>query len=158
MIRARSARQAFTLVELVLVLAIMGVLAAVAAPRYAASMANYRVRLAAHRVAADVALTQAAARAASASRALTFDVPGNRYTVSGLGALDGRGGGYTVQLAAQPYGVSIKTLTLTKAGANGALTFDGFGVPDGGATVVVSFGTYNRTVTVSAASGAATVQ
>ena len=158
MSRAPYARPAFSLVELVLVLAIMGVLAAVAAPKYASSLANYRVKLAAHRIASDVALTQAAAKAASASRAITFDTTNHRYSVAGLPALDGRSGGYTVALSAQPYGVSINTLTLTKVAANGALTFDGFGVPDGGATVVVSYGGASRTVLVDAVTGAVTVK
>ena len=154
----RRTRPAFSLVEVVLVLAIMGVLAAVAAPKYSASIANYRVKLAAHRVAADVALTQAAARAASASRAMAFDMAHSQYTVGGLAALDAAPGGYTVLLMAQPYGVSIKTLTFTNAAANGTLTFDGFGVPDGGATIVVATGSYIRTVVVDPATGVATVQ
>ncbi len=150
-------RAAFSIVELVLVLAIMGVLAAVAAPRYSASMANYRVTLAAHRVAADVALTQAAARAGSASRAMAFDVNNNQYTVSGVRALDGGGNVYTVRLAVDPYRVTLKNLVLTNAAANGTLTFNGFGVPDGGPTVVGVFGPYTRAVSVDASTVAAPV-
>ena len=156
--RARCTRPAFSLVELVLVLAILGVLAAVAAPRYSASICNYRVTLAAHRVASDVALVQAAARAASASRALTFDLVHSQYTVGGVAALDGAAGGYTVVLAAQPYAVSLKSASFTNAAANGTITFNGYGTPDGGATIVVSTGSYTRTVAVDAATGAATVQ
>lgn len=158
MARPRCTRPAFSLVEVVIVLAIMAVLAAVAAPRYSASISNYRVNMAAHRVAADVALTQASARAASASRQMAFDAAKNMYTVSGVAALDGRNGGYSVLLSDQPYGVSIGSLTFTKVPANGALTFDGFGVPDGGATIVVTTGSYSRTVAVDPATGVAKVQ
>jgi prepilin-type N-terminal cleavage/methylation domain-containing protein len=158
MTRHAGTARAFTLVEVVLVLSVLAILAAIAAPRFAASISNYRATLAAHRVAADVTLTQAAARAASASRALTFDLANNRYSIAGLSALDHQAGGYAVNLSAAPYQVSIKSLALTNVTANGALTFDGFGVPNGGATVVVSSGPVNRTVTVSSATGAVTIQ
>lgn len=158
MSRPRTAHPAFSLVELVLVLAIMGVLAAVAAPKYSAAIANYRVKLAAHRVASDVALTQAAAKASSASRVMAFNTVTHRYTVSGVAALDGKSGGYAVALASEPYSVAIKTLTFTNAGAGGALTFDGYGVPNGGLTLVLSYGTYTRTMVVDQATGIATVQ
>ena len=151
-------RSAFSLVEVVIVLAIMAVLAAIAAPRYSATLANYRVLLAARRLAADVGLAQSSARAASASRTIVFDTSKNSYTVSGVAALDGASGAYTVFLAAQPYGVTIGSLTFSDNIADGTLKFDGFGSPDSGATIVIAFKTYQRTVLVNAATGAATVQ
>src|SRR5262245_38408064 len=96
--------RAITLVEIVLVLGIITHHAGLAAPRYAASLANYRVRLAAHRLASDVALAQAAARASSGTQTVTFDLSKHSYTVSGVSALDGRTGAYTVQLLTAPYG------------------------------------------------------
>lgn len=151
-------RRAFSLVEIVLVLAIMAVLAAIAAPRYGASIANYRALLAAHRLASDVTLARSAARAASASRSVVLDVNGGSYSIPGLAALDGRGSGYAVKLADAPYSAAIKSVVFTNPSATTTLTFDGFGVPDGGATIVVGSGNWTRTVLVDAASGAATVK
>ncbi len=156
--RVAPDRSAFSLVEVVIIMAIMGVLAAVAAPRYAASMANYRALMSAHRIAADVALAQASARAASASRTIVFDVPHSSYTVSGLAALDGRSGGYVVQLGASPYRATLGSVTFSDNVADATLSFNGYGSPDSGATIVVSYGTSSRTVTVNASTGAATVQ
>ena len=63
-----SGRSGFTLIELVMVLAIIGLITAIAAPRYAASLARYRAESAARRVAADLALARREAAASSSSR------------------------------------------------------------------------------------------
>ena len=151
-------RPGFTLVEAVIVLAVMAILAAIAAPRYSATMANYRVTLAARRLAADVALAQSAARAASASRTIVFDASHNSYAIANVAALDGRGGSYAVALGADPYAVAINSVTFTDNVADSTLKFDGFGAPDSGATIVLKFGAYQRTVLVDGTTGAATVQ
>jgi prepilin-type N-terminal cleavage/methylation domain-containing protein len=152
--RATAQPRAFTLVELVLVVAIIGVLSAIAMPRYSASIHNFRAGSAARRLAADIAMAQAQARAGSTARTLSFDVANSRYGISGIKGLDGAAS-YTVLLRDPPYQCSISALALANAG--NTIVFDGFGVPSTGGTISLAAGSMTRTVTVSAASGRVTV-
>ena len=146
--------RAFTLIELVLVLVTIGILAAVAAPRYARSLASYHVRCAARRLAEDLALTAAEARAASAARTVSFDVSAHIYTINGLNGID-RVGTWTVRLRDEPYASTISSVDL---GGDASISFSGHGVPDSGGTIVLRCGEFTRTVTIDAASGRARVQ
>jgi prepilin-type N-terminal cleavage/methylation domain-containing protein len=145
---------AFTLVELVLVVAVIGILSAIAMPRYSASIHNFRAGAAARRLAADVAMAQAQARAASASRTLELDAPNSRWRVSGIKGLDGAAS-YIVSLHEPPYQCAISFLKLADNG--NTIVFDGYGVPSTGGTIVLTSGSMSRTVTINAASGRATV-
>lgn len=146
----QAASRGFTIVEFVLVLLTMAVLAAIAAPRYSASLSRYRVESAAHRLATDIAMCQKAARAASASRTLVFgDSPGS-YTISGVNDPTNRSNPYTVFLGNPPYGVAVASVTFTDAVSDNTLAFSGYGVPDSGMSVVIRSGPFQRTVTLSA--------
>src|SRR5204863_23675 len=57
-----SSRRAFSLIEITLVLMVMGVLAALAVPRYASALARYRADAAARRIVADLDLARTTAR------------------------------------------------------------------------------------------------
>lgn len=150
----RVLRRAFSLVELVLVLAILVVGAAIAAPRYGESIARYRVEGAARRIAADIALAQASARAASASRTINFSVDKNEYTITGVRALDGGAADYSVLLTDPPYQAYLSAAAF---GDDAALTFDGFGVPDSAGSITVFVGRLARTVSVEAGTGATAI-
>jgi type II secretory pathway pseudopilin PulG len=143
------------LLELVLVLAIIATLAAIAAPRYAASTVRYRADLAARRIVADLAQAQSSAKAASSSRTVEFYVSTSRYRISDLPSLDGKSGGYIVELSERPYEA---TLVSTDLGGDAQITFDGWGIPDTGGTVVLSAGSEQRTVMLDAETGKATIQ
>lgn len=145
----------FSLLELLLVLAIMAVLTAMAVPRYAASAIRYRADLAAHRIILDFALAQSDAKAASSSRTVVFSIGADSYEIPQLSALDGAAGTYVVDLSERPYEASI-----VSADFNGLnqVTFSGWGIPSGGGTVVLSVGAEERKVTVEAVTGKATVQ
>ena len=67
MARVRSRRCAFTFIELVIVLLVMGILTAVAAPKFFDSLLFHRVESAARRVKADLELARTQARLTSAS-------------------------------------------------------------------------------------------
>jgi len=151
----RQPIRAFTILELVMVLVALALLAAVAAPRYASSLANYHVDAAARRVAADLAFVQAQARATSKSQTITFNQSGLKYQVSGLSGLDNRTGGYSVDLSADPY--CLTGLTAKFAGKK-QITFDQYGTPDNAGTVSVAVGTTTKTVTLDAATGKLTLK
>ena len=144
--RCKERRDAFTLVELMLVLVTVGIVAAMAAPRYASALSNYRARCAAQRVAVDLTGAAADALAASAARTVQFDVKANSYSVNG---------GAPVSLDAEPYHATLVSVDL---GGDEAIRFDGYGAPDGGGTIVVRCAQFTRTVIVDPVMGRASVQ
>src|SRR6185436_19007970 len=94
----------FTLVELVVVLCIMGVVAAIAAPRYGAAIARQRVDGAANRIASDLAYARSVARMTSSSVNVVFDPPHDRYAIPGApDPITNGPGAYTVDLSLAPY-------------------------------------------------------
>jgi prepilin-type N-terminal cleavage/methylation domain-containing protein len=154
--RSHSRRTAFTLIELVLVVAAIAVLSAVAVPKYSSSMNRYRVNIAAKRVVADLALARAAARASGAGQVVDFSTRVNRYVFTGLAAPDGRSGDYTVLLSDDPYKVKISSVAFgTATPAVKTVTFSRFGLPQYDGTIVISCGDFSRTVLVDSITGRA---
>ena len=145
-------RRAFTLVELILVAAIIAVISGIAIPRYSASLSNFRARTAARRLVADIALAQSQARASSAKKEIEFTQTG--YTIKGIAGLDGKAT-YSVAFAEDPYHARIK---LSFTPESSVLTFDGYGWPDRGGTIQVSSGSSVREITIDGTSGRATVK
>lgn len=119
----------FTLVELVLVIIIIGIVSAIALPRFAQANARQQLDAAARRVANDLEKAQHLARASSNWVTLSFDTAENSYTFASVSndVLE-------VQLAESPYQVK-----LTKAAFNDAplVVFNGFGVPNAGGTITL---------------------
>ncbi len=145
----------FSMLEVLLVLAIIGIAAAVAAPRYGRAAARYRADLAARRVAADLRLAQSQAKAASSARTVSFSVATEQYQLLGVSSPDSVPGDYTVVLSAEPYKAD-----LTSANFNGSsqVVFSGWGLPNKGGIVVVSVGAEQRTVAVEGATGRVSIQ
>lgn len=147
----RHVAGAFTLTEIVAVLTIISVAAAIAAPRYSGAVSRYRSRLAAQRLAADLDWARAHARATSSEVAIDF--AGTGYTIEALAALDDDGV-YRVDLAQPPYRVAVKhSVTLPQR-----LTFNAYGVPNGSGIILVQSGQHGHTVVIDATSNVARVE
>lgn len=153
--RRRPNLRGFTLIELVIVVATVAILAAIAIPRMAGTLARRRIEFAAGRVVSDLRLAQRQARLSSASRTVQFDVASNSYRLLGVPSLNGPSGEYTVRLTDTPYEVSVVSASF---GGDARLIFDGYGVPDSGGSVVLGSGGNQATISVDPASGTATVQ
>jgi len=152
--RGRGAARAFSLVELVLVIAITAMVTAIAAPRYANSVARYRADSAARRVAADLALAQNNASTAGRVQPMVFI--SRSYQMPGMAHLDGKSyGDYTVDLGADPYKV---TRVAAEFGGDATVKFDLYGNPDTGGSVVIEVGDFRRVVVLSPDSGRVTIR
>lgn len=151
--RRCATRGAFTLTELVIVVLVMAILTAVAVPTFVDSLLFFRVESAARRLKADLELVRQTARLTSAAQ--TFTLSGRTYTTSaGVAGLDTPGQAYSVDLAKPPYELEAVTSNL---GSDSAITFNGFGMPSGGANLVLRAGDHSCTVAVNATTGEITV-
>ena len=150
-----SYRGGFSLLELLLVLAIIITLAAIATPRYQTALVRYRADLAARRIVADLALAQSAAKAGSSSKNVEFYLSSDKYKLFQIRALDGDANDCEVDLSERPYEADI---TSADFGGDQKVVFNGWGNPDSGGTVVVTVGPEQRTVTVDAETGEAQIQ
>lgn len=152
------ARRAYTLVELVLVLVIMGTIAAIAMPRLSQSLARQRVDGAADRIVSDLAYARALARSSSASVTVTFDPSRNRYAIPGPDPLRNTGAPYIIDLSLDPYratmlggaaaAVGVATPNIGSANGTFSITFDGFGEASTTGWVVVKSGGISREVSL----------
>jgi len=138
----------FTLVELVMVMAIAAVLAAIAVPRYSNSAAILRADAAARRVASDMTMVRGDARASSIARTIAFTPGSKQYSVAGLAnPLTGAAAPYTIALGESPY--SMRWMNADFGGTDN-LSFSGFGDVATGGWVTVGVGRHSRQVTISA--------
>jgi prepilin-type N-terminal cleavage/methylation domain-containing protein len=141
----RAARRAFTLIELTTVILIMAIMTAVAAPRYYAALANYRVNAAAGRIAADLRMVRQYARKASANQTVTFNAATDSYSAPNMPDMNNPNATYAVALNTADYRADISSAIF---GALPSMTFDMYGRPSASGTVVVRSGGLERTVQV----------
>ena len=138
LLNSNSDRHGFSLVELVMVLAIMAIITALAVPHYNSSVSRYRADAAARRIASDLELAQ--------SRA---------YQLAGIADLNHPDQPYTVRLADPPYFAVLKSVNF--AGSN-TISFDGYGQPTNPGAIILGVGVEQRTITVDPSSGQATIK
>jgi prepilin-type N-terminal cleavage/methylation domain-containing protein len=145
-------RCAFTIIELLIVVIIMGILTAVTAPTFFNSLLFHRVESAARRVKADLELARTQARLTSASQTVTF--ANSTYTLSNTTSLDKPGAIYSVDLKKEPYSLDGATPNFSSAAI---VTFDGYGTPTSGGTVVLVAKAHACTVTLNGTTGDVTI-
>lgn len=156
---ARRRQAGYTYIELVVVLLICSVLGAAAVPRYANALCQFRVGAAAQRLAADIAFTQRQALVRSKSQSLQFTPNGNpgipnSYAMSTVNYVNFATAGATVDLSLEPYKATIASATF---GPGTTLSFDIYGKPIQGGSVVLACGSYQKTVNVEATTGRVTI-
>jgi type II secretion system protein H len=154
--RRRRGSRGFTLIELVIVLLIMGIMLAAAAPKWTQTLQTYRVSNAASRIVADLARAQSAAYNTSSSKTVTFTVGSHQYQVSGVASLNRSAGPYLVKLQEMPY--QSQLVTVWGQTGTQTITFNGYGLPDKGGSIVVAAGSWQKTVVVDPATGTAVIQ
>ena len=86
---------------------------------------------------------------------MTFTPGSNQYQMAGVPDLRDPSSDYTVVLTDSPFRCS---LTSANFGVDANVVFNGYGVPDSGGTVVVTRGSYQKTVALNAETGKAEVE
>ncbi|MHB8898031.1 MAG: pilus assembly FimT family protein [Thermoguttaceae bacterium] len=144
----------FTLLELVMVTMIIGILSTVAAPRFADSLAAFRVDGAAGQLRSDLAEARLRARITSAAQVVEFDQDADSYRMVGAPDPDHPDQEYQVLLRAR-FKVAIASV---ECDGGTELTFNGYGMADRDATIVLECGSHQKTVVVDGDTGVASVQ
>lgn len=153
--RRPNRRGGFTMIELATVMTIMGVVAAMAVPRYGSFIAQERLEAAARRISADLTLAQRQARTAGVQQQITFSNVTHKYTVGTVKNMDHPGELYVVSLADEPYGGQIVSADF---GGNADVIFDGYGAPDTGGSVTIRVGSRQKTIDLDAGTGRPKIQ
>jgi len=148
-------KSGFSLIEIVMVLAIVGLFSSVAVSRYANSVTRYRADAAARRIVMDLAYAQQHACATSSDTTASFNVGTGQLRLIDVPALDDPSSDYATHLQDDPYRVVIDSVDF---GGDADLVFNGFGIPDSGGFVQIIIGTELRIVNVDSTSGKATIQ
>lgn len=153
--KTRPSAAAFSLIELIVVVVITGVLAAIAVPRFGNSMVIHRLDTAAQRIATDLTLAQRRAKMTSASQRVEFNPADDTYELIGVNHMDHVDEAYVVSLAHAPYRVEIVSADF---GGDSEVIFDGYGAPDSSGTVIIRVGDLLRQIDLDADTGEAVTQ
>lgn len=151
---AGAGRAGFTFLDLVITVLIIGILSAVAAPKFADTLHRTRAEAAARRIKADLGFVRQTAISESATLSVSFTPASNDYSIPGLPDLNRPGQTYAVALNSPPYDATLVSATL---GADSDVQFDRYGKPDSGGLITVESGGYQQTVTVDPETGKASI-
>lgn len=154
--RSVAPNRAFSLIEMVLVVAIAGIVAAVAVPRLASGYPGKRLDGVERRLTAEFALIGELARAQGRSHTIEFSIAQDEMRIyEGVGA-SRAGLVRTVRVSDPPYEAGLVSTNITDAASR--IEIDGFGMYSAGAKVTVSAGGVHRVVTLSGPLGGVPVE
>ncbi|MFA9477363.1 GspH/FimT family pseudopilin [Phycisphaerales bacterium AB-hyl4] len=143
----------FTLIELIMVTAIIAVVASIAAPRYTANLNRYRADAAARQVTTELMRGRAIARQTSSDYRIQFDLAHHRMFMPDTpGEHDTTP---TTRLNSNPFYAELVAVDFD---GTPELRFDGHGQPAHGGTITLRNGPTLRTITVHPVSGAAHIE
>lgn len=141
------------MVELLIVLLIIGIMTAVAAPSLLDSMMIQRVESAARRIKEDMELARRDALAKSTTRVFDF-INASTYVLEEINSLDHPGEEYSVDLSAVPF--EIDEIIPDFSGFDN-FAFSGYGLPTRGGQIKIRAGDHWRRIEVHDATGEVTI-
>lgn len=146
-IRSRRCSRAFTLLELAVVLIILSIAIAVAAPAYSSALQNHRVEQATLRLMADLRLAKRRAELSSTPVYVDVNLTENQVTIRGLQDFENSRQLHTIALTDEPYRTQIVQIE-----PSGLVTieFNGFGAAQTAAKIRLQSGLAQRTIAISA--------
>ncbi|GAB5495148.1 MAG: hypothetical protein Phyf2KO_02280 [Phycisphaerales bacterium] len=144
--------RAFTLMELIIVIVIISVTAAVALPRMSGASSRYRVDAAVQQLLADINITAAAANSASETKSITFDASNETYVMVGRPSPSNPALDHTVNLSVEPFNINLLGVSL----GDNQLDISGHGLLLESGQVTLAAGRNARRVVFT--SGSASVQ
>lgn len=140
------------MIDLIVSLMIMAIIAGIAFPAGANSLAGYQARAAAQRLAADLQFAQDNARASGTSELISFDANANSYSLTNARP-DGSSAAYEVKVDAAPFHCEIQSVDFD---GDDFLKLDAYGFPHSGGSIIIGNESATHKVHVAAGSGAVT--
>lgn len=147
-------QSAFSLIELVAILAIIAILGALVAPRFSKSLTVQRADALARRMVFDLAYAQQYAKSTGTAQTVRFRT--DDYELLGATHFDRTDESYLVDVGAAPYYGAI--LSVVFDSGDDTITFDAYGVPDTGGTILIGVGDQRRTIAVDPITGKGEIQ
>lgn len=135
---------------MVIVVTVIGVLAAIAYPKYADSMRQFQLECAAKRVAADLEYARQNARTKGTTQQVVFTFATSTYVLTGMTDPTRNVTPYTINLATSDYPATLVQVSFGTNGTSSTIVFDMYGRPDFGGSVKIGVGTIQRTINVDA--------
>lgn len=145
-----STRRGFSYAELVIVILIMGIMAAIAIPRIAQSMSFYRLNAAAERVASDLRYARGQARMKGTSQSVVFNAATDSYDLPGLFSIDHPSQPFSLNLPTSAYPADIQSTFFGVDGTGGTVIFDLYGRPDYPGSLILDVEGNSRTIVLNA--------
>jgi type II secretion system protein H len=148
-------RRGFSMVEIAFVVVIIGVVAAIAAPRYASAVQRYRVWSAAQRLHGDLQQAREWARASGVPHEVRFDAGNESYAIVRVPASGPEVVRAKVSLAASPYDAEIGRARFQASQAE--VDFDAYGRLASGAKIYITSNAWSVPVLADPTSGEITL-
>jgi type II secretion system protein H len=148
-------RIGFTIMELLVVMLVMGIIAATTAPSFYVSLRYHELESAARRVKLDLEQARHVARVKSQTQSLTFTGPTTYQLSPGIASLSS-GNTYAVDLSRTPYDLETVTIDLGDPDEK-TVRFDGYGNAVVGGTIALAIGDKSRTIHIDASNSQITI-
>ena len=147
----RSRRSAFSIVEMMIVVLILGIISVNVAPRFITAVGRRSVMAAASRVKLDLEQAKLRAKTTATAQSVVFSPSLQAYFLPGVAPTERHQNVYRVNLS-EPYAAQLVSAEFAAADDTD-IEFNAFGIPDSAGLITVQAGRYQQTISVASESG-----